>query len=93
MYDLYNNEAFEGCLPTDMEIKWDSRLTKTAGTCSQAGKLDRKTGTYTERKSSINLSIKVNNEVLIVLQFVPGKIPMLNFLQILKYTFFHCIGP
>ena len=54
-----------------MEIKWDSRLTKTAGTCSQAGKLDRKTGTYTERKSSINLSIKVNNEVSIFLQLVP----------------------
>ena len=66
LYDLYNNEAFEGCLPTNMEIKWDSRLTKTAGTCSQAGKLDRKTGTYTERKSSINLSIKVNSKVIIV---------------------------
>ena len=63
MYDLYNKEAFEGCLPIDMEINWDSRLTKTAGTCTQAGKLDRKTGAYTERKSSINLSIKVNNLV------------------------------
>ena len=64
-----------------MEIKWDSRLTKTAGTCSQAGKLDRKTGTYTERKSSINLSIKVNNEVSIFLQLV--KAPLINFLLIL----------
>ena len=70
-----------------MEIKWDSRLTKTAGTCSQAGKLDRKTGTYTERKSSINLSIKVNNEVLIVLQFVRCS-HVSNFFLILKYTCF-----
>ena len=60
LYDLYNKEAFEKCLPDDMEINWDSRLTKTAGTCSQSGKFDRKSETYTDRKSSINLSIKVN---------------------------------
>ena len=42
-----------------MDINWDSRLTKTAGTCSQTGKRDRKTGMTTERQSSIQLSIKV----------------------------------
>ena len=56
---MYNKEAFEGCLPESMDINWDSRLTKTAGTCSQTGKRDRKTGMTTERQSSIQLSIKV----------------------------------
>ena len=59
LYNLYNKEAFEGCLPETMDINWDSRLTKTAGTCTQTGKRDRNTGELKERKSSIKLSIKV----------------------------------
>ena len=61
LYDLYNKEAFDGCLPEKMDIVWDSRLTKTAGTCSQKGKFDRKTGNTIDRHSSIQLSIKVNH--------------------------------
>ena len=64
LYNLYNKEAFEGCLPEEMDIIWDSRLRNTAGTCSQGGKVDRKSGKVIERKSSIKLSIKVNSRYL-----------------------------
>ena len=61
LYNLYNKEAFEGCLPEKMDIIWDPRLRKTAGTCSQGGKRDRKSGKVIERKCSIKLSIKVKS--------------------------------
>ena len=60
LYNLYNTEAFEGCLPQKMDIIWDPKLTKTAGTCSQGGKIEKKSGKVIERTSSIKLSIKVN---------------------------------
>ncbi|XP_040577336.1 uncharacterized protein [Lepeophtheirus salmonis] len=57
LYKLFNVEAFEGKLPHDMEIEWNSRLRKTAGICTQRRKY---VGSKTiDRSSKIGLSSKV----------------------------------
>ena len=61
LYNLYNKEAFDECLPKDMVISWCPNLRKTAGTCSQGSKTD---GKNIERTSSIKLSLKVNKTIL-----------------------------
>ena len=53
LFDIYNQDVFDGCLPVDMAITWSSRLTKTAGMCVMS---------YTKegiRTARIVLSIKV----------------------------------
>jgi len=57
LYALYNKEIFEYCLPRDMEISWNVRLTKTAGLC-YSKRHKNKFGVET-RTSRIELSSKV----------------------------------
>jgi len=57
LYDLYNRDAFEGQLPSEMEMIWCPRLTKTAGTCILKGKKSAKG--WTDRSCKIKLSVKV----------------------------------
>ena len=56
LYQMYNNEIFENALPDDMEIKWNVRLTKTAGLCYS--RRYKKFNVET-RSSRIELSTKV----------------------------------
>ena len=60
LYKLFNDEAFEGLLPANMDITWNPRLTKTAGMCVQRC---RYKGTdkskILDRSSRIELSSKV----------------------------------
>lgn len=48
----YNSLIFDGALPADLEITWNTRLTSTAG-------MTRLKKTNTERSASIELSDKV----------------------------------
>ena len=57
LYHLYNKEIFDGCLPADMEITWNVRLTKTAGLCYS--KRYRNKFNIEARSSRIELSVKV----------------------------------
>jgi len=57
LYHLYNKEIFQGCLPADMQITWNVRLTKTAGLC-YSRKYKNKLGVES-RSSRIELSSKV----------------------------------
>jgi len=57
LYHLYNREIFEGCLPNDMEITWNVRLTKTAALC-YSRRYTNKMGIET-RSSRIELSSKI----------------------------------
>jgi len=59
LYNLYNKEAFDNRLPSEMEMIWCPRLTKTAGTCMMKGKMDKQRKTFTERSCKIKLSAKV----------------------------------
>ena len=56
LYQMYNDQIFEGALPDDMEISWNVRLTKTAGLC-----YSRRYKKYNieTRSSRIELSTKV----------------------------------
>ena len=52
LYELFNREVFGAALPHNMECKWNTRLTKTAG--QTINSMDRKT-----RTARIELSAKV----------------------------------
>ncbi|KAJ3176149.1 hypothetical protein HDU87_005527 [Geranomyces variabilis] len=53
LFEEFNNTAFEGRLPTDLEIAWSRRLNTTAGRCFQSRI------TQGERTARIELSTKV----------------------------------
>merc|ERR1719319_314776 len=57
LYQLYNTECFDSCLPNDFEISWNVRLTKTAGLCYSRRYRDRHG--IEVRSSRIELSTKV----------------------------------
>ncbi|XP_026796521.2 germ cell nuclear acidic protein [Pangasianodon hypophthalmus] len=54
LYQLYNTTVFESKLPTDMSIKWNTKMRKTAGYCITGQ--ERVTGI---RYARIELSVKV----------------------------------
>ncbi|XP_062856398.1 germ cell nuclear acidic protein isoform X2 [Trichomycterus rosablanca] len=54
LYRLYNSSVFESKLPTDMSIKWNTKMRKTAGYCITGQ--ERVTG---QRYARIELSVKV----------------------------------
>ncbi|TSL89834.1 Acidic repeat-containing protein [Bagarius yarrelli] len=54
LYQLYNTTVFESKLPTDMSIKWNTKMRKTAGYCITGQ--ERATGF---RYARIELSVKV----------------------------------
>ena len=57
LYKMFNEAAFDNCLPSDMPLRWSNTLTKTAGRCFskfKPGKLSEK-----ERYCEIELASKV----------------------------------
>ena len=57
LYKMFNEAAFDNCLPSDMPLRWSNTLTKTAGRCFskfKPGKLSEK-----ERHCEIELASKV----------------------------------
>ena len=64
LYHLYNKEIFDGCLPADMEITWNVRLTKTAGLCYS--KRYRNKFNIEARSSRIELSVKVISFIVFI---------------------------
>lgn len=57
LYQLFNTECFDSCLPQDFDISWNVRLTKTAGLCHSRRYKDRHG--IEVRSSRIELSTKV----------------------------------
>ena len=57
LYKMYNEAAFDNCLPSDMPLKWSNTLTKTAGRCLSKFKPGELSGK--ERHCEIELASKV----------------------------------
>ena len=56
LYLLFNKEAFDNQLPSDLPVVWNGRLTKSAGVCVQR---KIRVNEEEERISKIELSTKV----------------------------------
>jgi hypothetical protein len=65
-YELFNRMAFRNELPSVMEIKWNKRMTKTAG-FTRMTKLKSMTNS---RAASIELSFKVRQRINLVFLIV-----------------------